>query len=32
MLFTVEVENREHLARALAQIAEVKGVFSAVRR
>jgi GTP pyrophosphokinase len=32
MLFTVEVENREHLARALAQIAEVKGVFSAARR
>jgi len=32
MLFTVEVENREHLARALAQIAEVKGVFAAARR
>jgi GTP pyrophosphokinase len=32
MLFTVEVENREHLQRALAQIGEVKGVFSAVRR
>jgi GTP pyrophosphokinase len=32
MFFTVEVENREHLARALAQIGEVKGVFSAARR
>ena len=32
MLFTVEVENRDHLQRALAQIGEVKGVFSAARR
>jgi GTP pyrophosphokinase len=32
MLFTIEVENREHLARALAQIGEVKGVFAAARR
>ena len=32
MLFTAEVESREHLQRALAQIGEVKGVFSAVRR
>jgi GTP pyrophosphokinase len=32
MLFTVEVENRDHLARALAQIGEVKGVFAVARR
>jgi GTP pyrophosphokinase len=32
MLFTVEVENRDHLQRALAQIGEVRGVFSAARR
>jgi GTP pyrophosphokinase len=32
MLFTAEVESRDHLQRALAQIGEVKGVFSAVRR
>ena len=32
MRFTVEVENRDHLQRALAQIGEVKGVFSASRR
>ncbi len=32
MLFTVEVENRDHLQRALAQIGEVRGVFSASRR
>ncbi len=32
MLFTVEVESRDHLQRALAQIGEVKGVFAASRR
>jgi len=32
MLFTVEVEDRDHLNRALAQIREVAGVFAASRR
>ncbi len=32
MLFTVEVEDRDHLQRALAQIGGVAGVFSAGRR
>ncbi len=32
MLFTVEVEDREHLRRALAQIGEVAGVYAASRR
>jgi GTP pyrophosphokinase len=32
MFFTVEVENLEHLRRALAEIGEVAGVFAAERR
>jgi (p)ppGpp synthase/HD superfamily hydrolase len=32
MFFTVEVEDLDHLRRALAQIVEVPGVFAAARR
>ena len=32
MLFTVEVEDLDHLRRALAQIGDVAGVYSAARR